>query len=94
MTSDPPTERRTQQKPVHAGQNDPRTVFVCPRHLLLRYSFMFLHNQVERRVKKKKKKEWNVYNNNYIKLVYSRRFSSSGDARLIRCTEGGSPHTL
>lgn len=43
---------------------------------------------------KKKKKEWNVYNNNYIKLVYSRRFSSSGDARLIRCTEGGSPHTL
>lgn len=54
---------------------------------------MFLHNQVERRVKKKKK-EWNVYNNNYIKLVYSRRFSSSGDARLIRCTEGGSPHTL
>lgn len=56
MTSDPPTERRTQQKPVHAGQNDPRTVFVCPRHLLLRYSFTFLHNQVERRVKKKKKK--------------------------------------
>lgn len=54
MTSDPPAERRTQQKPVHAGQNDPRNIFVRPRHLLLPYSFMFLHNQVERCVKKKK----------------------------------------
>lgn len=93
MTSDPLTERRMQQKPVHAGQNDPRNIFVCPCHLLLQHSFMFLHNEVERCVKKKKK-EWNVYNNNHIKLVYSRRFSSSGDACLIHCMEGCSPHAL
>lgn len=82
-----------QTKSIHQSSFEETSVFVPGASPLFHqrhwYEFMFLHWGDGALCEKN---EWNVYNN--IVFVYYRTFLYRGDACLIHCKEGGSPHAL